>query len=191
LRAFIDGYEWGCAHTGVPSGVDPRLGRFSEWVAEKLGRGTLSVSGWCMLRVKCEDEARALERFFALWDEYTRFVEPAVETARAQAPPLPTMSFRQLLAAVQHRPAMYLGQSLVTLLQAFIRGYVTALQDAGRSTVEVPDLGAFSHWLSARHGLPDGYRWDRILLLFHGEAGAFEEFFSLLSDFEAGSDARR
>jgi hypothetical protein len=191
LHVFIGGYECGCAHSGCRSGIDPRLGRFSEWVAEKLGRGNLSVSGWCMISVECADEARALQRYFELWDEYTTVVEPvAVPDPPPPPAPLRTWNLRELLADVRRRPAMYLGHSSVTLLQAFIRGYATALEYAGRSTDELSDLEGFSHWLSARRGLRKPYRWDRVLLLFHSEAGALEEFFKALDEYEGGNHSK-
>ena len=192
LPAFLDGYKSGSGRAARANDLDPRLGRFSEWVAEKLGRRSLSVSGVWMIRLESEDETRALERYFELWDEYTSLVEPVPVADTVPPPVLPVVDFRQLLVSIRRRPAMYLGHSSVTLLRAFLQGYVTALQDAGRSTDEVPDLDRFSRWLCARYGLRDGYRWDRLLLTFHSdEAKALEEFFKLLDEFEAGMDPSR
>ena len=70
LRAFFDGYGLGCARAGKANDLDPRLDQFSEWAAEKLGRDNLSVSGFEMIQLESEDEVRALERYFELWDEY-------------------------------------------------------------------------------------------------------------------------
>ncbi len=191
LRVFLDGYLSGCARAGSESDLDPRLGRFSEWVAEKLGRGLLSVSGYCMIRLECADEAQALGRYFELWDEYTSQVEPVPIIDSASQTVWPGLAFRQLLADVQRRPALFFGHTSATLLGAFIRGYVAAFESAGRPPEEVPDLEGFSRWLCVRHGLREGFRWDRILLLFNWtEAAAFKDFFLLLTKYEAGVDPR-
>src|SRR4051794_36601603 len=70
LRAFLGGYYDGCIRAGKAYDLDPRLDLFSEWVAEKLGRDRLSVTGFEMIQLESEDEARALERYFELWDDF-------------------------------------------------------------------------------------------------------------------------
>src|SRR5262249_21655962 len=154
-----------------------------------LGRGNLSVSGVCMIQLESEDEARALQRYFELWDEYTAHVEPTAAGAEP-TPPLPALSLRDLLAAIRRRPAMYLGHASVTLLAAFLRGYETALQGSHVSAEEVPDSDDFSRWLSTRYGMGKNYRWDRLLLFHHrDEAAALAEFFKDYSEYEASRDS--
>jgi hypothetical protein len=192
LRAFLDGYALAAARVGRVDDLDPRLERFSDWVGEKLGRQSLSVSGLDMIQLESEDEARAFTRYFLLWDEYTTLVDSGM-TEPDTRPHLPSLSCRDLLQSIQRRPGMYLGQASITLLQAFLQGYVFASRDAaGSAASEVPDLNEFTRWLCAKFGVREGYRWDRLMLFFHrSESRAFEEFFSLLSEFEAEQTRKR
>jgi hypothetical protein len=185
LRAYLDGYALAAARIGRTEDLDPRLRRFSEWVAEKLGRQKLSVSGIDMIQLESEDETRALDRYFALWDEYTRTVETGIPEAEP-APSLPHQSFRELLDGMRRRPGMYLGHPSITLLRAFLQGYAAALHGGDGSPGDVPDLDRFSDWLCSKYRVRQGYRWDRLLLFFHrDESKALAEFFTALSEFEA------
>jgi hypothetical protein len=144
----------------------------------------LNVSGFDMIQLASEDEARALDRYFVLWDEYTSVVEPERPDPKPK-PALPAQSFRDLLGSIRRRPSMYLGQSSITLLRAFFQGYIAGAEGTGLRALDVPDFGSFSRWLCARQGISEDYRWDRLLLLFHrSESRACEEFFLALSEFE-------
>jgi hypothetical protein len=191
LRAFFDGYELGCARAGKESDLDPRLGRFNEWVAEKLGRDRLSVSGFCMIELESEDEARALNRFFELWDEYTLAVEPEARPSEPEpAPPIQIKDLDNLLAAIRRRPAMYMGWSSVTLLRALLQGYLNALQDMRFFAEESALLDDFAVWLCTRLRRRQGYRWDRLLLFFErNEAAALDAFFKYFAEFQTGLKA--
>jgi hypothetical protein len=185
LRAYLDGYATAAARVGRTEDLDPRLGRFSEWVAEKLGNPGLSVSGIDMIQLESEDEARALDRYFELWDEYTGAVEPGIPQAEP-APSLPQQSFRELLDAIRRRTGMYLGHPSITLLRAFLQGYAAALQGGDGPADDGPDLDRFSRWLCSKYRIREGYRWDRLLLFFHrDESHALAEFFAALAEFEA------
>jgi hypothetical protein len=71
LRAFLDGYQLACedAHLEVTGGPD--FHGLHDWVAQWYGR-TDSPRGWCgIILEECGgDDAKALEVFFTLLDEY-------------------------------------------------------------------------------------------------------------------------
>ena len=190
LRVFFDGYMLGRSRAGKANDLDPRLGRFSEWVAEKLGRGLLTVSGINMIQLESEDEARALERYFELWDEYS-LVEPEAKPSEPRSMPQ-IGNLYDLLAAIRPRPGMYLGQSSVTLMWALLQGYLTALQGSCFFTEEDSVLTRFSDWLHHHYLMQPGYRWDRLLLFFErDEARALDAFFTQFDAFQAGWQANR
>jgi hypothetical protein len=186
LRAFLGGYTLGCDREGKDDHLDPRLNHFSEWVADKLGRDRLSISGYDLIQLESEDEARALDRYFELWDEYT-LVEPEAPSSYPQ--PVPQIQIRdldELLAKVRRRPAMYLGYSSVTLLRAFLQGYLAALQNTHYFAEESALLDKFGSWLCTRLRTRQGYRWDRLLLLFErNEAAALDVFFTHFAEYQA------
>ncbi len=191
LRAFFGGHDAGCARAGKSADIDPRLDRFSEWVAEKLGRNRLSVSGVCMIQLESEDEERALNRYFELWDEFTLLEPEAIPPDTWPAPPIQIKNLDDLLARVRLRPGMYLGHASVTLLHAFLLGYLDALRDTRYHAKESTLLESFDPWLCSRYRMRLGYRWDRLLLFFdRDEARALDSFFTQFDEFLAELKAR-
>jgi len=84
LRAFLDG----CFHMAGEHGIErcerPDFSGLHDWVAERFGWSE-STAGWCNIIVQeCGgDEARALDRFFELVEEYRRSAAPGVAADRA------------------------------------------------------------------------------------------------------------
>ena len=96
----------------------------------------------------------------------------------------------EMLDAMRARPALYLGESSLTLMWVFLMGYQFALQDHEISFREVgPWSFGFHHYVGRRlNQLPINGKGYHLLILQHvggDEAKALELFWQLLDDFRA------
>ena len=93
-----------------------------------------------------------------------------------------------LIEKIRPRPALYLGKNSVSLLNAFLGGYMTAAYDAQISFVdETPPFGAFHDWVAMKLGYYESTSgWANMLLAAEGqnEAKALERFFVYLDEFK-------
>jgi hypothetical protein len=73
LRSFLVGYQGGLISQGFEfRNANPDFHAFNDWVAKRLGFFE-STAGWCnMILEKSVNERDALERFFALLDEFKK-----------------------------------------------------------------------------------------------------------------------
>ena len=93
-----------------------------------------------------------------------------------------------LIDKIRPRPAMYLGENSVSILNAFLGGYLTAAFEAGISLVdENPPFEEFHDWVAMRLGYYESTSgWSKMLLAAEGgnEAKALERFFVYLDEFK-------
>lgn len=87
----------------------------------------------------------------------------------------------ELIARMQPRPPMFIGQKSISCLRAFLDGWLYALGDA----VEDGDvLDQFTHWVAKRCKVTDSLSWNRVILCHsQDEAHALDTFFVWFSDF--------
>jgi hypothetical protein len=93
-----------------------------------------------------------------------------------------------LIDRIRPRPAMYLGENSVSLLRAFLGGYMTAAYESQTSFVEEnPPFGAFHDWVAMKLGYFESTSgWANMLLAAENgdETKALERFFVYLDDFK-------
>jgi hypothetical protein len=91
-----------------------------------------------------------------------------------------------LLAEMRGRLAMYVGETSLTKLAAFLRGYDYALEKVGRKSD--PFLPDFRDWIH-RHFQTATHSWeDTILLHSADQEAAVEHFWRLLDQYQGETD---
>lgn len=93
-----------------------------------------------------------------------------------------------LIDRIRPRPAMYLGENSVSLLRAFLGGYMAAAFECEASFVEEnPPFREFHNWVAMKFGYFESTSgWANMLLAVENgdEAKALERFFVYLDDFK-------
>jgi hypothetical protein len=78
---------------------------------------------------------------------------------------------------------MFVGETSLTKLASFLRGYDLALVRAGTSATSDPYLIGFRDWVQARHGGANRSWEDLILDECTNEAEAVNRFWALIDEF--------
>ncbi len=95
-------------------------------------------------------------------------------------------TIQQLLAEVEKRPEMYLGNDLsIARLGAFINGWLLGVEQRVRNA-ECETLSKFTDFVASKFEIPQSYGWEAIVTLVveggasdvKGALSLFEEFFS-------------
>lgn len=93
-----------------------------------------------------------------------------------------------LIDRIRPRPAMYLGENSVSLLRAFLGGYMVAAYECEESFVEeCPPFSDFHNWVAMKLDYYESTSgWANMLLKAENgdEAKALERFFVYLDDFK-------
>ncbi len=90
-----------------------------------------------------------------------------------------------LLMDIKKRPGVYLGQKSLTLLNAFLGGYIFRLREEGCSDASLTD---FQDYIRDRFNIQSAHGWAHIIRFYStSEAEAFDRFYELLNDFLAES----
>lgn len=86
-----------------------------------------------------------------------------------------------LLMDIKKRPGVYLGQKSLTLLDAFLGGYIFRLREEGNPDAELRD---FQNYIANRFNIRSTHSWAHIIRFYSSsEADAFDRFYELLNDF--------
>ena len=96
-----------------------------------------------------------------------------------------TFDVYELIDRIRPRPALYLGRSSITRLDAFLSGYVAALRDLGVKVGTHPFHG-FHDWVALRLGYYESTSgWCNMLLEAEkrDEEKALNRFFTYLDEF--------
>jgi hypothetical protein len=90
-----------------------------------------------------------------------------------------------LLRKIQKAPSMYLGQSSISCLQAFISGYNVAKYElgAGESSQD-QDFQDFPDWIRQKFNIQTSQSWASVLLFYsEDEQKALDLFFTVFEEF--------
>jgi hypothetical protein len=99
----------------------------------------------------------------------------------------------EMLARIQQRPGMYLGQCSITRLRSFLDGYIGAREDLGIAlTEQEKNLGRFQDWIQERFKITSTQGWDSIILFYSAdERDALDLFFQLFEQFRYSINTSR
>jgi hypothetical protein len=98
-----------------------------------------------------------------------------------------------ILAGIQKRPEMYLGNCSISRLRSYLDGYCGSRTDFGLPmTRQEEEFAGFQDWIQARYKITSAHGWDQIILFYScDEKDALDRFFQLLDEFRAGVPAER
>jgi hypothetical protein len=90
-----------------------------------------------------------------------------------------------LIANIQKRPAMYLGQPSITHLRTFLSGYLFARRQFDTpQTEQEKQFSNFQTWIQQKFNITSNQSWDKIILFFsQDEQTALKQFFELFNEF--------
>jgi hypothetical protein len=93
----------------------------------------------------------------------------------------------RLLATIETRPGMYLGDERVGTLDTYLSGYCDALRDAGLydGNPIPPPLPLFYKWLTLRTGSRKNLGWARMVEGVDASDRNVRTFFRLFAEFTA------
>jgi hypothetical protein len=92
----------------------------------------------------------------------------------------------QVLQDIKIRPGLFLGNSSITRLRAFLDGYGSARADLGLPLTEQEKaFNGFQAWIQTRFESTTTQGWDRIILSHTAdEQDALDRFFELFEQFQ-------
>jgi hypothetical protein len=188
LRAFHDGYTLR-QDEELPN--EPREGPvltgFQRWVEARF-KVTLSVSWTDIILAYSEDEADAFNRFYDLFEEFEDYKKGTGEMQPMEYPSPRYMSLRSLfvlMSEVRKRPPLFLLHDCLTLLRAYLDGFIRAGRDLNLpETSEERSFLQFTAHIEATELKVAGPSWDKILVLCCGNDCGREESRALPSFFQ-------
>ena len=93
----------------------------------------------------------------------------------------------RLLAEIRARPALYLGKESISLLAAFLDGFVHGKGGQGQFDSEL--FVGFQSFVRSRFGMSSSHRWNDVILFFEtDEARGFWRFFELFDEYRRTRD---
>lgn len=93
-------------------------------------------------------------------------------------------NLNELLDNIKMRPGMYLGESSLTKLEMFLRGYIYARRSISPLSPQEEWIRDFSIWVAEKFEIKISKSWADIILFFsQDEHEAFDRFFLLVQEF--------
>lgn len=94
----------------------------------------------------------------------------------------------KLIAEINQRPGMYLGEPSVSRLRAFLDGYCYAASQLTPEVLPPSLLTAFRDWVTNRYSVRESLGWDQVLCR---EAGDDKKaFYLFVSEWQAFLDSQ-
>ncbi|MDJ1473361.1 hypothetical protein [Xanthocytophaga flava] len=182
LRAFFDGWTFRKKPAVEDAYIDYL---FLLWIKEKLAiRSTASVSWPSMICLVNTDEYDAFFHFFELFDVFYEDAKNAVydEVPYARVEHYNHDSVVELIAKIQLRPAMYLGQESFELFASFLRGWY--LRDPEGIT-DWHVMQGFDRWIRIRYPyFSEEISWEKIIKYYSvGSMAGLSLFFEEYKDY--------
>ena len=91
-------------------------------------------------------------------------------------------SLTELIATLEERPPMYIGQRSISCLAAYIDGWCDGRE---KPVDDAEKFHTFQNWLKKKFHVTTSQTWDRIILFqSQDESDALDNFFRLFREFE-------
>jgi hypothetical protein len=99
----------------------------------------------------------------------------------------------EMLKRIKQRPGIFLGQSSIIRLRAYLDGYMGSRADLGLPpTKQELEFNQFQDWIQTRFKINSSHGWDSIILFYSvDEKDALNNFFELFEQFCNGEGATR
>lgn len=90
-------------------------------------------------------------------------------------------SVKELLSKIKKRPELYVGQRSLSLLQAYLNGWLNRDE---KSVTDSELIGGFQEWIQKKHNIRSTQSWAQIILFYSiSEYDALDNFFKLFDEF--------
>lgn len=90
-------------------------------------------------------------------------------------------SVQELLLQIKVRPELYLGQRSLSLLQAYLNGWLNRDED---SVTDSELIGEFQDWVQHKYDIKSSQSWAQIVLFYSSnEYDGLDNFFRLFEEF--------
>lgn len=90
-------------------------------------------------------------------------------------------SVKELIFKMKRRPELYIGARSLSLLQAYINGWIDRSED---TLPDVHLIGRFQDWIEQKYNVEASQSWANIILFYSvDERDALDNFFRLFEKF--------
>lgn len=90
-------------------------------------------------------------------------------------------SVKELIFNIKKRPELYIGQRSLSLLQAYLYGWLNRDE---KSVIDAYLMGDFQKWVENKYKIKSTQSWAQIILFFStSEYNALDKFFELFEEF--------
>lgn len=163
---------------------------FDEWIRLLFGvRWTGNAES--VITLFADDDAHAVQLYFDLFDDFVMWrLTPEARSATPLRGNFPTTdkwprsyTLDRLLTELRERPAMYLGEPLLSRLMAYLRGFVGAEHDMGMKEHKKL-FDDFDRWVRRRYRTDVKHDAESLIVFHHfGDHVSVEPFWKLFDEF--------